>query len=116
MDTLLAARKEIDARVIRANQLGANSQIFFKLESQTGVKLMGDPRQSALAAKGPGAFVPVGFTVSMNGDLPQLLSALRTLESGSNYCRVLGAICSLDGNDRRKPLLLTLNLELLGTP
>ncbi|MEO5958357.1 MAG: hypothetical protein ABIZ49_10935 [Opitutaceae bacterium] len=113
IDTLVAANKDIDARIIRANQLGANSQIFYKLESETGVKLI-DFRQSPTPAKGSGAFIPVGFTVAIQGELSQLLTVLRTLESGAHYCRVLNASCTLNGNNRQLPLILSLNLELLG--
>jgi hypothetical protein len=115
LETLQNAAKEIDSRIIRANQLGANSQIFYKLVSETGVKLI-DLRQLPTPPKGPGAFIPIGFSIAMQGDLPQLLTFLRTVEGGANYCRVLGASCTLNSNNRQLPLILTLNLELLGVP
>src|SRR5688500_12604561 len=38
-EAMAAALKEIDARIIRASQLGTNTQYFYKLEADTGVKI-----------------------------------------------------------------------------
>jgi len=65
-ETLVAANKEIDSRIIRANQLAANAQFWFKVEADTGVKLIGDPRQTTTApTKGKGTYSPVGFNVAV---------------------------------------------------
>lgn len=118
-DEIVAANKAIDAHIIRASQLGANAQYFYQLESETGVKLVNDPRQTtpAIVAKpAKGAFVPVGFSVSVQGTLNQLLDFLRTLEDGQHYCRVLTASFGVNASKRSAPLTLSLNVELLGTP
>lgn len=118
LNQLIAANKEIDARAVRINQLGTNSQFFYKLEGETGVKLV-DFRQStqnASAVKGKGAFIPIAFNVSAQGDLRQLLHFLRLLENGAHYCRVLSASMNASSTTRSGPMTLTLSLELLGTP
>lgn len=116
-DAIVAANKEIDARIVRYSQLAVNLRYFYKLESDTGVKLTTDPRISAPAAKKDpkAAFVAIPCNLSVQGTLPQLLSFLRRLESGTHYCRVLTV--SLGGSaNRSAPLNLTLTLELLGLP
>jgi hypothetical protein len=113
---LSAANKEIDARAVQINQLGINSQFFYKLEGETGVKLIDFRQNTQTGSKGKGAFIPVAFTVSVQGDLPQLLRFLRLLESGAHYCRVLTATMNANATSRSNPMTLTLSLELLGTP
>ena len=117
-DSLVVANKEVESRLVHANRLGPNLQFFFKLESETGVKLT-DPRQSGLTAPKKdatkSAYTPVGFSVVLTGDFTQTLNFLRRLESGAHYCRVLSASCSVP-QDRSLPLNVNLSLELLGVP
>lgn len=117
---LVAANKEIDARVIRAGQLGVNYQFFYKIIAESGVKqvdLRQSPVTAAAAAKASKAgFVPVAFTVAVQGDFRQVLHFLRLLESGARYGRVNGATFSQVAGERGGAISLTLNLELLGQP
>jgi hypothetical protein len=117
-DSLLASEKEIESRLIRASQLTTNNQYFYKLESETGVKLL-DLRAAGLTAAQkkdpPKGYIPLSFQVSVQGEYAQVLKFLRQLESGAHYCRVLTASCAV-GQDRDALLTLTLNLELLGLP
>lgn len=116
-DALTTAKKEIEARMIRAEDLTTNQQYFYKLEADSGVKLLDNPRQLSVGRKdaGKGGYQPTGFSLNVQGDYRQLLTFLRRLESGSRYCRVLAASCSPPA-DRSPVLTLTLNLELLGFP
>jgi hypothetical protein len=115
-DTLVAANKEIDSRLIRVDARAANSEYFYKIESATGVKLI-DPRQNgAVAPKAGGKFTAVGFSVAAQGDLTQLLNFLHHLESGEHYCRVMNANLALSGVKRDAPMTLSLTLEVLGLP
>jgi hypothetical protein len=118
LDAVIAAGKEINGRLINAENLPANNQYFYKLESETGVKLIGDPRQSAGPAKKDPkvAFVPTVFALNVQGDYAQILMFLRHLENGTAYCRVLAATCNSSTTERSPQLLLSLNLELLGRP
>lgn len=117
-DTLVAANKEIDSRIIRAGQLATNYQYFYKIVAESGVKLIDGPRQGSVggAKTGKNAFMSVGFSVSVQGDMSQLQHFLTLLESGARYCRVLTTTCTVPGNDRAGPLTLNLSLELLGVP
>ena len=118
LDELQAANKDIDARIIRASQVGTNTQYFYKLESETGVKLVDfRPLAANPPAKGAKtAFMPVGFNVSVQGSYPQVLDFLRLLEGGARYSRVLNASLAGSVTNRKGPLTLTLNVELLGLP
>jgi hypothetical protein len=118
VDTLVAANQEIDGRIIRASQLGTNTQYFYRVESATGVKII-DLRQttSATVSKpAKGTFVPVAFTVTVQGSLKQILEFLRQVENGAHYSRILTASCNGNAATRSSPLTLALSLELLGLP
>ena len=118
-DAVVEENKQIESRIVRASQLGTNTQYFYKIESETGVKII-DLRQNtpATAATKPntGTYMPVAFTVSVQGDLRQVLEFLRQIENGAHYARVLTATCSGNTSNRAAPLVLALTLELLGTP
>lgn len=118
LEAITAANKAIDAGIIRASQVGNNTQYFYKLESETGVKLV-DFRPQAVPPPAKGskaAFTPVTFNVGVQGTLPQVLDFLRQLENGGRYTRVLTASLSGAPANRKSPLTLTLVVELLGLP
>jgi hypothetical protein len=118
LEALEAANRAIEARIVRASQLGTNTKYFYTLESDTGVKLI-DLRQTTpatVAKPAQGSFLPVAFSVAVQGNLRQILDFLRQLENGTHYCRVLSATCSGNSTTRDTPLTLALTLELLGTP
>jgi len=102
---------------VRASQFGKNLQYFYKLEGDTGVKLVTDPRIAPpLAKKDPqAAYVSIPCNLSVQGNLPQLLAFLRGLESGTHFARVQN-VALTSSADRNAPLSLSLNLELLGLP
>ncbi len=116
-ESMVAANAAIDKRVIRASQLGNNTQYFYQLESATGVKIL-DLRQTTATVAKPakGTYAPVSFAVTVQGSFPQILGFLRQLEGGAHYSRVLTATCSTNAAARASPLTLALTLELLGLP
>lgn len=112
-DALVAANEAIEARTIRASNLGINQQYFYKLESDSGVKLL-ELRQGARVTPAANAkYSPLGYSLTAQGDFTQIVSFLRALENGTHYCRVITASCT---GGRRGPVTLTLNLELLSRP
>jgi hypothetical protein len=115
VDALVAANKEIDTRIIRAGQLGANHQYFYKIFGESGVKNL-DLRQGNINANKGKAYAPIAYSVSVQGDLNQIMHFLTLLESGARYVRVLTANCTIPGSDRNGSVTLALNLELLGVP
>lgn len=117
-EALVSAGREIDKRVIRSSQLGTNTQYFYRVETETGVKIL-DLRQTtpAVATRpAKSSFLPVGFAVTVQGSMAQVLNFLREIESGAHYSRVLSASCLGSPSARTAPVTLTLSLELLGQP
>lgn len=118
VDTVTAANKQIEGRIVRASQLGINTQYFYTIESDTSAKLI-DLRQltpATVAKPAKGSFLPVAFAVSVQGDLNQILTFLRQVENGAHYSRVVNATLSGNSATRNSPLTLALSLELLGVP
>lgn len=116
LEAVQAANTKIESRLTRASQQGVNAQYFYKLERDTGAKLVSFSQAGAASAAAKGAFVPIAFNVSVQGTLPQILDFLRQLERGTHYCRVLNASCSASSGARNGPLTLSLAVELLGLP
>ncbi|MBI5382153.1 MAG: type 4a pilus biogenesis protein PilO [Opitutae bacterium] len=120
-DALSASVKQIEARLVHPADLARNKQYFYKLEAETGVKLL-DLRQGTPTSKGRKTiYAPVPYTVSVQGDYAMVINFVRRLEKGVHYCRVLtasaapvGAGAASDGGLGQ--VSLTLNLELNGAP
>jgi hypothetical protein len=125
MTAIQAAAKELDARAVRAGALVVNQGYFYKLEAETGVKLM-DVRPGTLLPPGKAAqktnFVGVPFTISVQGSFKQVMSFLQHLENGTNFCRFkninftkVGAATET-GAPVTDTMALSITLELLGLP
>jgi hypothetical protein len=110
------AGKEIESRLIKASELAKNLGYFYKLEADTATKLI-ELRPLPLApVKGAkSTYVPVIYSVAVQGDYTQLLEFLRRLEHGAHYCRIVVSAISGTSNERG-PLRLSLTVELLGQP
>jgi hypothetical protein len=118
MDAVNAAEHAIDARLVRAAQLATNTQYFYRLETETGIKLVGITQSTttaqALAKAGKANYVPIAFNMTAQGNFLQLLDVLHRLENGVHFCRVLNASVVKIGGGDSDVLTLTLSLELLG--
>lgn len=128
-----AANQQIEHRLVRVSDLASNLQYFYKLEADTGTKLVdlrqiGIPKLERGQRKGPKtAFDPVNYSVAVQGTYPQLVSFLQRVENGEHFSRVqsasfmpaAGAVGGDGGNrpmSRPDMLTLTLSLDLLGQP
>jgi hypothetical protein len=120
---IVAARQQIEARLIHPDEIAKNLQYFYKVEAETGTKLL-DLRQNQMQAGKPGAkskssYISVGYSMAVRGDYVRLLDFLRHLESGQRFCRVTSVTIGVIGStekDRANELTLNLGLELLGQP
>jgi hypothetical protein len=116
---LAAANDAISNRMIRVGQLAENMQYFYRLESATSTKLS-DPRQLSWNPPAKNApktnFTPIGFALNAQGDYGQELDLLRRLESGEHYCRIISLNIRPLAEMRGGPLLMSINLDLLGMP
>jgi Tfp pilus assembly protein PilO len=120
--TMQAATKEIETRLVRGNQLAINLQYFYKLEADTGVKIL-DVRQSGTSpARGAQKTVYTGipFTVSVQGSFNQTMAFLKKLESGRHFNRIIQVTYAKSGGSdssrSESAMTLAINLELLGLP
>lgn len=120
---ITAARQQIEARLVRPDELAKNQQHFYKLEADTGIKLI-EIRQNPIPvtvlnakAAAKANYLPVGYFVAVRGDYTHVIDFLRRLEGGQRFCRVISATISTIGTtdkDRASELALNLSLELLG--
>ena len=109
-----AAAKELENRLMRAGQLAVNLQYFYRLEADTGVKLV-DVRQGGPKAGAKGAaFIVVPYTVAVQGTFPQVLTFLGRLQKGTHFCRFLALGMTKATGDNQ--VSLSLSLEILGLP
>jgi len=115
--------KELDSRLISANQIAVNLQYFYKLESDNAVKFVGDVRQTTPPRPTRGAaaktlFGRVPFSLTVEGNYTQLTKFLGDLQNGRHLCRINSAVFN-KGNtaggtgSADQTMTLALNLELL---
>jgi hypothetical protein len=117
-----AAGKAIESRLLRAGDLANNLQVFYRLENETGVKLI-DARQNPPSAR-QGApktlYVPVSFSVTMQGNYTQIWSFMRRLETGPHFARfervAVGKVETVAKDAGSDIMSAVLTVELLGTP
>ena len=124
---LEAATAAIEPRLVKASRLATNLQYFYKLEADTGVKLVELRQNATRAPQGKNApktlFTGVNFSVSVEGDYAAVVDFLRRLDNGTHFARVLTASVAgitvetgsnIDGRTNQGRASLT--LELLGQP
>ncbi len=124
---LEAATAAIEPRLVKASRLATNLQYFYKLEADTGVKLIELRQNPTRAPQGKNApktlFTGVNFSVSVEGDYAAVVDFLRRLDNGTHFARVLTASVAgltvetgsnIDG--RTNQVRASLTLELLGQP
>lgn len=116
---LTAAREQIEARLVNPEEVAKNQQYFYKLEAETGTKLI-ELRQVSAGKKGPKVnYPPVAYSLSVRGTYVHVLEFLHRLEVGQRYCRINTAALTIQGpseKDRAGEETLMLTFELLGSP
>ena len=116
VDFLAQAKVAITKRAFRAESLPLNLQYFYKLESDVGIKYLnlnptGRPAAAAAAKQGAGiSYVPLNYSVSVQGSFHQIITYLRCLEQGAYFCRINSASVLGSGSS----VTLNLDLDLLG--
>lgn len=122
LEKMKAAMATFDTRVIRPAELADNLKYFYELEAATQTSIA-DLRQSIPApVKGaPKAILsPVEYSVIVNGRFDQVISYISELERGRHFYRLKGVSIQRGRDEPGKvggtPLVMSLNLELLGWP
>jgi hypothetical protein len=112
------ATKQLESRLLKASQLATNLQYFYRLESETGVKIT-DVRQNQLGRSSGGAlFVGVPYTVTFQGSFKNVMEFMQRIESGKHLSKFSTVSFSkAAGAEPQNGLLsVSMNIELLGTP
>ena len=119
VELMQLAEKQLNARLIHASRLASNLQYFYRLESETGVKLI-DARQQALNPTKPGSnppFIRVPFALVVSGEYKQVMNFLLNLEHGTHLSHftsvTLSKSSALEGG---QIITANISMELLGTP
>lgn len=122
------AGRQFEARLVRAGQLANNLQFFYRIEAETGVKLV-DVRQNPIPAPRPNtprtAYSPVPFAIAVQGSFPQVFDFLRRVEAGSHFSRFnqvtftkveAAAATNTGAVSAGETMNVNLLIEMLGTP
>jgi Tfp pilus assembly protein PilO len=117
---LVEINEHLNARLTTATDLASNQQYFYRIEKESGVKLL-DLRQTTLPRKkrASGIFTPVPYTISVQGEYSRILKFIRELESGERLCRVVSFALSNSSGGTGTPardvsLTFTIDAELIG--
>jgi hypothetical protein len=121
MQQLTEDIKAINSRLIGATQILTNQQYFYNLETVTGTKIATPQMTNPAGAKGAkGSFIPIAFSLNVQGSYAQVIDFLNRLENGVHFCRILNARCARAGaavaGGNPDVITLNLSLELLGQP
>lgn len=112
--SLEAANGTLQAGALRSGELARNQQLFYRLEVDSGVKIL-DIRQQPLPlpAKGaaPTVYVPITFSLSIVGEYAQIMKFLKNLERGATVSRLVAATI---GQPMEGGQTVSLTVELLG--
>ncbi len=117
----------VDARLVRPEDLASNLQYFYRLESETGAKILllrqltGAGTESAQAAAGSASYRPVSYSVIVEGSFPQAMTFLTRLERGAHFNRIRTFTAQRGATEsgagiRSGTVVVNLSIELMGTP
>jgi hypothetical protein len=118
-ETLSAATKELESRLVRGPERARNQQYFYRIESDTDVHELSLQASAPSRVQQRGAkplFTGIGYTIAVKGEYRQILNFLGRLESGPHFYRLVSATVSHQDLRGVSSLTLTLSLELLGLP
>lgn len=108
---LVEANGAVRDRAFVVDRIGQDFQYFYPLAAEAGVRYLREPSagQKQAAAKGA-AYVPLAYTIEVQGTFPQIITYIKLLEQGLYFCRINSAVFgSVDPE-----VTLTLNVDFLG--
>ena len=107
--------KLLEGRLIKASQLATNLQYFYRLESDTGLKLT-DVRQNQVGRTGTSLYIGIPYSVTFQGNFKQVLEFLQRIESGKYFSKFSSISFNKTTGATGGMLNVSMNIELLGTP
>jgi Tfp pilus assembly protein PilO len=110
LKSLVEANRQVEARTLKQGELALNLQYFYRLEADAGIKYT-ELRPGA-ARPSKTRFVPINYSIGLEGTFEQVITFMRKLEQGPHFCRVNTFSALTTGENVR----LNLNIDLLGLP
>lgn len=108
---LVKANDAVRERALAVDGLGQDIQYFYPLAAEAGVKYLREPSAGQKQAVPKGAaYVPLAYTIDVQGSFPQVLAYLKYLEQGLYFCRINSVVLSGGESD----VTLNLNVDFLG--
>ncbi len=120
--TLKSLNEEVLTRVARASDLAGNSQYFYKLQGETGVKEISLDRGPVreLGPKGTkGSFVGVTFSSTVQGRYSQIMAFIQKVEGAAWFGRIRTLNirqAQAERSGAEPQIVLALTVELLALP
>ncbi len=114
LQSLQSANETIAAGALRVSELARNQQVFYRIEADSGVKLL-DLRQLSSPPPARGApvttYAPIPFSLTVRGEYPQLIDFLARLDRVATLSRVTSATTAKPTEDTQ---MISLTVQLLG--
>ncbi len=112
LSVVVAANRVAQEHLMHPSDLAKNLQYFYRIESETGVKYTdlkpnGAPTGNKLGLK---AYIPVNYSITVQGEFPKLIDFLRRLEHGFYYYRLNTMVVTSTG----ATVTLALNVDFIG--
>jgi len=113
---LISSNAQTDSRLVSSADLATNLGYFYKMEADAGVKLLDLRQASPAKSAAKSTYLPVGYTVAVQGEYKKVITFLQKVETGDHFCRVLSASFSAKAGEPAdtSTITLSLSLELLG--
>lgn len=122
LETLRTANKSVAERLAKASDLAGNTQYFYRIENETGVR---EISLSPVAAKGgknaapKGHYQTVTFSLVVEGKFNQVVNLMDRLEGGAWFGRIASLTLrhTTNADTRADPqLTATITVDLLASP
>jgi Tfp pilus assembly protein PilO len=120
-EAMQRAVKDLEGRLIHASQLAINLQYFYRLESETSVKLV-DVHQGATgfprAGSGKAGYTAITFAINIQGNFKQVLDFIQRIENGPRIARFnsVSFIKAAGENVGADQFSVSMGIEFLGRP
>jgi Tfp pilus assembly protein PilO len=116
-EALKKATTALEGRLVKSSQLATNLQYFYRLESDTGVKLT-DVRQNQYGRANNSLYIGIPYSVTIQGSYVQVLDFIQRIEAGRHFSKfaTISFNKAASGDSGGNQISASMNIELLGLP
>ena len=117
LDSLRAVSENVDARLIRPAELARNLQYFYRMESETGVRITALDQRSARSGgddEEENVYLRVPYEMALSGEFGDVISFFHSVENGRHFARIRNFEITGSQRTETTALNMTLNIDLLG--